>query len=65
MYIVQYPLLIDLVLSLFISCYVGILLGKIKHDKLPDTPGQMSIREDELAVPTWDNKHVCLFKINR
>ena len=43
----------------------GQVLHVIKHDKLPKNPGQISIRDGVIAIPTYEKGTVSLFKLVR
>jgi len=47
-----------------VSCITGELLKTVSHDKLPSRfAGVPSIRDGVMAVPGWNEKMLCLFKI--
>ena len=50
-------------LTLFLI--TGNVLRRIKHENLPERAGQISVRNNELAIPSWSDGTVILFKIER
>ena len=48
-----------------VCMFSGMKLQELTNDYLPDPAGQISMRNNQLAVPGWNASNVCIFNIDK